>query len=216
MTTTSTPEVAPLPDVPFHIGLAAGPAHAVEHRYATSPRREVATVCGTTARVARTWGEFARGNPSLACHELCPHCAWSVALEQGTTGAEIAHLTPDSARLAALGRAMPDPLLAVRILEQLLTADLDEVDRDPLAYLLAHVTAHRPVPLLDEACVADGCEHTNPGDCYGGTPTVACLACSVLTGPWAGEWEGQVVITVPAPCAVLPAAAAHYGLEASK
>lgn len=214
----TAPALPPLPDVPFHIGIgiSGGPLHAVEHLDAVRPHQQhVATVCGSTATVALRWGEFVRGNPNLACHELCPVCAWSVALELGTTKAEIGHLTPNAADLAALRRAMPDPLMWVRILEHLLDPDgLEEVEHDPLAHLLAHVTAHRPVLLLQDDCVADGCEHENPDDCYGETPAVACLECSVLAGPWAGEWEGQVVITVPAPCAVLPAVAAHYDIPA--
>jgi hypothetical protein len=32
----------------------------------------------------------------------------------------------------------------------------------------------------------------------------------VLTGSWAGEWEGQIHIRVSAPCSVLTAIADHY------
>lgn len=215
MIATSAPEVAPLPDVPFHIGIARGLVHAVEHRFAARPYREVPAVCGTSAVVARTWGEFVRGNEHLARRDLCPECAWVVALENGTTSTELAALTPTGAGLAALGRVMPDPLLAVRIYEHLLTA-ADEAERDALAHLLGHVTAHAPVLLLAEDCAAGECEHDGTEDCYGEAPTAACEACSCCTGSWAGEWEGQYVITVPAPCSVLLAVAAHYELEAAK
>ncbi len=215
MTTSSTPEVAPLPDVPFHIGLTGGPIHAVEHRYTVLPDRHVATVCGTRAVVARKWGGFTRTNSYLIRRDLCPQCAWFVALETDTTAAELTAITPTGIQLAALGRAMPDPLLLVRICEHLLTS-ADEVEHDPLAHLLGHITAHAPVLLSSEDCAAGECDHDETEDCYGETPTAACEACSFRTGSWAGEWEGQFVITVPAPCAVLPAVAAHYELEAAK
>ena len=38
---------------------------------------------------------------------------------------------------------------------------------------------------------------------------VACGACSLQAGGWAGEWEGQFTLTVPAPCRVLLALTAH-------
>ncbi len=205
-----------LPDVPFHVGIGSGPIHAVEHRYADSPRRQVSTVCGTAAVIGRTAGAFDRGNPWLAIHRLCPTCAWTVAIAQGTTADELVALTPVGAELAALGRAVPDPLLVVRICKRILALAVErEVEEGPAGHLLGHVTAHKPVLLLHEDCTEDACDHDRETeDCYGEHPTVACMACSVLTGSWAGEYEGQVAVLVPAPCAVLPAVAAHYDIPA--
>jgi hypothetical protein len=218
-------EVEPLPPIPavsHVIGIddRPGPIHAIGHDHAvravemgdSSARRvRAATECGSTAVIARHWGGFARGNRHVDNHTLCPECAWSVALQRGTEEVELAVLTPTGAETHALSLVPVDPLIAVRICRRLLAdrrAERDyDADSERWPRVLGHVTAHRPVLLMDESCAEGDCDHDTPAGCYGDTPTVACLACSVLTGPEQGEWEGQVDVLVPAPCSVLTAMA---------
>lgn len=199
------------PEFLIGIGHSSGPLHAIAQRFAAIQRSHVGTVCGTMASIARSWGEFVRGNEHIDRHQLCPECAWLVALEHGTADNELARRRPRNEYLAALRRCLPDPLLYVRVIERLLElARENDTDHDEVARLLGHVTVHQPTLLMGEDCT-DNCEHDSEDDCYGDEPTVVCLECSVLNGSWAGEWEGQVHIAVP-PCGVLAAVAAHYGV----
>ena len=208
-------EPAPASPVKFLIGLgnpAPWPLHAVREKHSTSARSHVPTVCGTIATLARNRGEFVRGNEFVDRGTLCGECAWFVALEHGTTDRELALRTPADAVLRALQRSGLDPLLYVRTARRLLELAVDaETEHDTTAAFLGHITKHKPTLLIGEDC-AENCEHDSEDECYGDTPTVVCLECSVLNGSWAGEWEGQVFIPVP-PCGVLPAVAAHYEVE---
>lgn len=198
----------------FAIGISTSsdPLHAVRARRLGGPRDWAPTVCGAKSTIARKWGEFVRGNEILDRHALCPQCAWLVALENGTADQELALRTPTGAVLAALQRCVPDPLLYVRTAQRLLELAVDaETEHDTTAAFLGHITKHKPTLLMGEDCT-ENCEHDSEDECYGDTPTVVCLECSVLNGSWAGEWEGQVFIPVP-PCGVLPAVAAHYNVE---
>lgn len=212
----TTAEHAPASTAKFLIGLGNSvpwPLHAVRAKHSTSPRSHVPTVCGTIATLARKHGEFVRGNEFVDRSTLCPECAWFVALENGTADYELAVRTPAAASLRALQRCVPDPLLYVRTARRLLELAVDaETEHDTTASFLGHITLHKPTLLLGEDCTHN-CEHDFEDECYGDTPTVVCLECSVLSGSWAGEWEGQVFIPVP-PCGVLAAVAAHYGVQA--
>lgn len=218
----------PIPDVPYMIGIAAdlGAFHAVSHDDAmmavaagdSRDRREpVSSVCGTPVTIARWWGQFRRDNPYLTARDLCPFCTWDVALEQDTTVDELTALTPTGQQLEAMQRLMPDPLLLVKICQQILTNAEEERGYDsdhPIwVQLLGHATAHRPSLLLAEGCADGDCEHDGDEDCcYRYSTTVACPTCSIWAGPWAGEWAGLSECVVAAPCAVLPAMADHYGV----
>lgn len=209
-------EDAPITTVKFLIGTGGSSdgLHAVKERHHTSPRSHVPSVCGPFVTIAKKWGEFIRGNEYVDRRDLCPECAWLVALEHGTADAELAVRRPKGAAWRALQRALPDPLMFVRLCDRLLELGREnDADHDELARLLGHVTAHQPVVLLAEGCTEGDCDCGNDDACYGDEPTVVCMACSVLAGSWAGEWEGQVHIAVP-PCGVLPAVAAHYGVSA--
>lgn len=188
--------------------------HAVKERYRSSPREHAPTVCGTVATIARDWGEFVRGNTKIGFSTLCPQCVWFVALEHGTTDAELRRHRLTSVELSAMQRSLRDPLIHTRTCERLLQLsrenDPDEADHAGLSHLLGLVTAHKPVLLQGEPCLEGDCDHDSEDECYGDEPTVACMACSVLTGSWAGEWEGQIHIQVSAPCGVLTAVAGHY------
>lgn len=215
----------PLPDVPYLIGIDEQ-WHAIRRALAVwaeqhgdddtsrdTPRVRVGAECGTSVIVARRLGEFRRGTADvdIRAGNLCAHCGWSVALTQGTTTTELAAYTPTGRELAALHRLLPDPLLAVRICQAILAAAMsgDEYDADHprWPHLLARASNHRPVVLIGEDCAEASCEHPADRDaCYAESTTVACLTCSVTAGSWAGEWEGQIDILVPAgQCGVLPA-----------
>lgn len=217
----ATDEVPPVPDVPYLIGVQAGDGliHAVERARAGDTGGAAGSVCGEGVIVAVRWGGFHRGSEwtDRFAHRLCPHCAWTVALAQDTTEAELAAVTPSGAELAALRRLLPDPMIVPRICERILADRRAERDYDAgsprWVQLLGHVTAHRPVLLLAEDCAEGACDHHDKASgCYA-QAAVACPACSVQAGSWAGEWEGQYECVVPAPCAVLPAMADHVGLE---
>jgi hypothetical protein len=192
------------------IGTSSGPLHAVEARHWTNTRRQVPTVCGKPAIIARDWGGFARGTRQVDTMELCSRCRWHVATATNTTAGELAKLTPSDAQQEALGRALPDPRLFVRLMTQTLGMVDEDSDIDAVAQILGHVTDHRPVLLMAEDCCEEACDHDSVQDCYGETPTVACGTCSFRAGGWAGEWEGWFQIPVSAPCSVLTATAAHY------
>jgi hypothetical protein len=214
----------PIPDVPHVIGLDGGDdlVHAVSYKTAVHgvkhgevpQRAHVTAECGTPVMLARRWGPFHRGNEHVSGGDVCGHCAWTVAVHQGTTGAELTAITPTGAELAAMKRLMPDPLLAVRICQHLLTAMQEEREYDAghprWPQLLGHATAHRPRVLVGEGCTGD-CDHPDAAACYSASDTVACDTCSIQVGSWAGEWEGMYECFVPAPCAVLPAMATRYG-----
>lgn len=235
MTSLRTDDDAPppIPDVPYMIGIAPnlGALHAVSHGDAVlaaaagdrgDHREPVSSACGTPVTIARWWGQFQRGNPYLAGHELCPYCTWSVALDQNAVDAELAALTPSSVKLATMQRLMPDPLLLVKVCAHLLHIAQEKQHYDsehPIwVRLLGHATAHRPSLLLDEKCGDGHCDHEDDGwdadseDCYRFATTVACPTCTIWPGSWAGEWAGLSACLVPAPCAVLPAMADHYGV----
>lgn len=229
----------PIPDVPYVIGIESGsPIHAVTREAAQLAvwhgdndrvRSETRSACGTTVVLARRWGPFARGEQHVDRQQVCGHCAWIVALDPATTaagdgsalfeqspiGVELGLLTPTGAELDALARVMPDPLIAPRACRTIL-ANRDtgrdcDTDHERWPRLLGTVTAHRPVVLMDEGCGEDACDHPSRAGCYGAEPVVVCLACSILTGPEEGEWEGNVDVAVPAPCSVLTALAASGG-----
>lgn len=217
----------PIPDVPYMIGIAArlGAVHAVDHATAVraaaagdsdSHRISVPAECDTEVMLARRWGAFDRGNGHLRAHGLCAYCAWTVALNQDTTAAELAALAPTSGERRALDKVLPDPLMAHRIVKRILGArnaeEEYEADHPRWVEHLAHITRHRPVVLLPEGCHEGDCDHDQKCGCYQDA-AVACPACSILAGSWAGEWEGSVDMLVPAPCSVLIAAAKFHGAE---
>lgn len=220
---TTTP-MPPIPDVPYMIGIAAdlGALHAVcQHtaRWAAangdsgSDRVSVGAECGTVVVLARQWGAFRRGNQRLGVGRACLRCAWTVALDQDAVDAELAVLVPTEAQRPALDRALPDPLLVHRICTNILAArdaaeDYD-TDHPRWAEHLAHIAAHNPILLVDEACADNECEHDGEADCYQDSP-VACPTCSIRAGSWAGEWAGQVDMLVPAPCSVVLTAETTY------
>jgi hypothetical protein len=181
------------------------------------PLPQVGAECGAAVYIARKWGEFRRGNEHLTTHQVCSRCAWVVALDQDCADEELAALTPTVAEESAYVRLLPDPTLLLRVCRAILTArqaeDGYDADSPRWAQLLGHVTAHRPVVLVPHDCAGGDCDHDDPAECLAVGVALACQACSVQAGSWAGEWQGQYELTVPAPCSVLSAMATAFGVE---
>lgn len=177
-----------------------GGIHAMTHESALWDR----AVCGAPCKIASRWGEYRSGLPAaLATAEyLCPACAWTVALTQGTGVAELAFWTDH-------GAGGPSGDLAHRTAAALLAAVADADDEladRPALRLLAQVSAHWPVDLLPEDCAEQTCDHDTAEQCAAGG-SVACPACSIRSGPEAGEWEGQYQVPAATPCSALLAVA---------
>jgi hypothetical protein len=231
-TTTVQSTPPPILDVPFVHGIHAGDGlvHAIPHDFATWAvqngddgwRLHTGACCGASVEIARAWGEFRRGTEWTDRYnevgQLCPHCCWAVALDLKTTEAELAAITPTGPELSALTRLLPGgPTPAVDVCQQVLARRGCDDERDPdsecWAQILGTITAHRPELLVDEVCGEGSCDHDDDKNrCYAGS-VVACAACSIRAGSWAGEWEGQYECTVAAPCSALLAMAAKYGTK---
>jgi hypothetical protein len=155
----------------------------------------------------------------------CPECAWQLAIETGSTGREVALLSPTPAAATAMARAGADPMLARQVLLAILAAAAKEYyDEDGLGHpgtveLLAHATRHRPLLYLSAEC-AEGCEACRPGpgatipQCSYPGAVGACGTCTLHVGDWAGEWAGRPVdgALVRTPCSALTALATRYSL----
>ena len=182
----------------FLTGIGSGDWHAIPKdalAYALEgPAYSVAfAACGELVRVAAKYGAYNRDTTPVTYHP-CQPCAWTVAAEGGmpSIDAEIGRLPSlagDTCR-AILGRTDADY----------------EPDHPATIQLLATVAAHAPVDLVSEECAEGDCDHA---DGQHPSSTVACLACSPVTGDWAGEWEGRLrpECIINAPCAVLLALA---------
>jgi hypothetical protein len=165
-------------------------------------------VCGALTRLASKWGSYRDGLPaSLALTgDLCPGCAWTVALKRGTTATELEHWIT----CGATGPAGDLAAHAARTVLDWIAADREDVDAE--VRLLVAISRHWPVQLLREDCAEDECDHDNAEECAL-AGSVACPACSVLAGSEAGEWEGQYEVPVTAPCSALTAIAAHVNVS---
>lgn len=181
----------------------------------TGPADAVAFAeCGELVRVAPKFGAYDRGSVPVS-YGPCQMCAWTVAGATGTLEREIARLAPQGDELAALARILPDPMLAVKICRAILAKSDREDGHEATIQLLATAAAHAPVLLLPEGCAEGDCGHGD-GMCDYPEADAGCQACSLQTGSWAGEWEGQfrTECTIPAPCGVLLKLAGYAGIVA--
>lgn len=219
-----TPEkVAGPPTTTWAIGCASdgGGLHAVNPRVVDMTfhwSTDVPAECGRTVRIAQDWGVFERGNEKVDQLGVCVECAWTVAVATGKTNPELAALVPASvAEHDALMRLLPKPFLFLDICRKLLADMVDEGPEGRFVQLLTVATQHRPVVLLDGLCWEANCDHDEkPRDCYADADTVACGACSVSAGEWAGEFAGYTEVLVSAEeCPVLPAMAKALGVQAA-
>jgi hypothetical protein len=164
--------------------------------------------CGDLVRVAPKLSPYNRGSVPVA-HDPCQTCAWTVAALTGQLEVEIGRLTPVGTVRTAMTRIMRDPDIAAtaaaRILDAARGPGCPDGPADPATIqLLAAVAAHAPVLLINEACGEGDCDHDGePCTFQGGT--VACAACSLISGEWAGEWQGgfRPECRIEAPCQVL-------------
>jgi hypothetical protein len=218
----------------YFTGLGTGDWHAVCRddarsavRWSTASRRplEAMAACRKVVVVTARRGVYDRLSPAVA-RRPCRTCAWLLAIETGSTGRELALITPSGAEAAAIARSGADPMLAVRVCQAILRSALDEdaagydpdgLDSPVIAQLLTLATAHRPVLYVSEACAEGDCETPpeSPGAGCGCPGAAAgCGACTPHAGLWAGEWEGTPLpgLLVPAPCSVLTVLAARYDI----
>lgn len=176
---------------------------------------DVPAECGRTVRIAQDWGVFERGNEKVDRLGACVRCAWTVAVATGTTNPELAALVPASvAEHDALMRLLLKPFLFLDICRKLLADMEDEAPDGRFVQLLTAATEHRPIVLLDGLCSEDSCDHDEkPADCWADADTVACGACTISAGSWAGEYEGYTEVLIPAEeCPVLPGMAKALGV----
>jgi hypothetical protein len=216
-------------------GLGSGGWHAVPRSRARYARRrarapeplEAMAACLAPVLVTARHGAYDRVSPVVA-RRPCRLCAWQLAIETGSTGRELALITPARAEAAAIARSGADPMIAVRVCQALLRSASDSGDEDgdfpggldspAVVQLLALATSHRPVLYVTEACAEGDCGTCPPGDEPGPTgctcrqAQAGCGACTPQAGLWAGEWEGSPLpgLLVPAPCGVLTVLAARY------
>lgn len=180
--------------------------HAIDAApFDTGCREHAWALCGAIVRLA---GEkYQPYDPSSVpvSHDPCPQCRWTVAAATGSFDAAI--------------RDLEHPLAiatATAILDH--SGRLEQGIDDPAAIqLLAAVAAHAPVLLVtEEAAEEGGCLGCVNPPCHGCPGRLACAACSLQAGDWAGEWQGQYreECLIEAPCAVLLALAEFAGVTA--
>jgi hypothetical protein len=183
--------------------------------------------CGELVHVSERHGTYDRMSGAMSSAP-CRYCAWTVAAATGSTGRELALITPGRAQAAAIAGGGVNPRLAVAICQAILTASISpdadyETDHPATIQLLAQATRHRPVLLVPEDCAEDSCACARDADgddvsdrhCSYPGATAACDGCTLQAGNWAGEWHGTAMpeCTVPAPCSVLCALAHRYGIS---
>lgn len=174
--------------------------------------------CGAYVEIARAELQPYRRAGHPVSFGPCPECAWAAALANGTLDEEAARLAPTGKDRDVLARLLPDPSVAVQAARDILAAARHEHgpwgledNPAPVIQLLAAVTRHVPVVLVPDAGAEGECDCGYENDdgtwheCGRQQASVACEACSLLAGPWAGEWEGHFrdECTIAAPCAVL-------------
>lgn len=215
----------------YHAVTRDDAAQALSDR-ALVPGRAAPVCGGPLARVLLQPVPFDRATAPLGAR-LCPTCSWHVAgaaanrtstPDRDLLEAELAAWAPQASTAAALRRELgADTDLHARICRAIITGSLagvtEDIDHPRIVGLLGTVTAHRPVLLVPDDCAEDPgyCRHRPAGlpvddvwTCDFPDGAAACSACSVIAGPWAGEWEDDFDIGVPAPCSVLHAVAEHY------
>ncbi len=172
--------------------------------HAIATRNTIRAVCGAPCHVAPRWGEYRTGLPAAlnTPESLCTSCAWTVSFDLGTQAVELAFWMVH-------GSTGPAGDLARRAATALLHASHGDADAPVMLRLLATLSSHWPVDLLREDCAEQECDHETTGRCAELFGSVACPACSVRSGPEAGEWEGQYEVPVTAPCSALTAIAQY-------
>jgi len=201
----------------------AGIHHAIsaqEHPGARPGSMNTA-VCGSWGKLARPRGTYFRA-PALFPGALCRQCAWYTAITTSAIEREIRFQVPapdDAGRLAGYG---VDALAVVKITRAILADprwDTRPGTRNPdmeAVTLLACLSAHAPALTYSTSCLEGdcGCEQENPAVQCPRTTAAVCVACTPVTGPWAGEMEGRTITgcRVEAPCSIITTLSRHYGV----
>jgi hypothetical protein len=176
---------------------------------------EAFSVCGLRAHHTPRLGGFTYDNRFLKSRR-CERCSWVVALNRGTVEQEIDFYTRAADGSDVLAAAGADSGLLRAIFTAIL-ADAPpgrDAESGHRSDLLAHATQHRPVLRVCEDCCEHGVGEAHGGDACPQTAAV-CAECTFTAGPWAGEQAGSITgeCVVAAPCSVLVALAAHYGVS---
>jgi hypothetical protein len=161
-------------------------------------------LCGAIVRIARDDLQPYRPAEPPVSLDRCPACRWTAAARTGTLHEALAELADPLA--SAVAAAILD-----RACRELLEDDERTLDDPRTIQLLAHASRHEPGALLAEECAEGSCGHPDGGCEF----RDGCAACSLQSGSWAGEREGQFLdeCTVLSPCGPLLALAAHFGVE---
>lgn len=213
-----------LPDAELVFGLGADLRHAVTREMALRAVDDgvirdgvVGSVCGELVQLAASWGAYERNSKYLQHGHVCVPCTWIVASTHGRLPELIDSFTPAEKNVDVMAGALGDPLLGVRLLRAIAVDDelgdglVGSFRRSPRTDVLAHAAAHLPAIVVCEECADDlGEGHGDDESCA----AALCMACTLTSGPWAGEWEGFTLdeCLVQSPCSVLRAMCDHYNI----
>jgi hypothetical protein len=164
------------------------------------------SACGLLVNPTERWktfGDLRATNLS----GVCARCLWTVAIRTGTTREELDRID------AAVAPAPPHVRVVLDLARIILAiadpSDLDEQADPRVVELLAAVSGHVPVAVVEAECSDGDCGHDAEARERPGCPITgwACPTCSLRLGPWAGERADhfEPAGIVPPPCSVLGA-----------
>jgi hypothetical protein len=154
----------------------------------------------------------------------CGFCWWGVAY--ATRPDDVATPVPPlpaTKDMPVLSRLTPDPLLHVLVANAILADGAYEPDHPRNLQLLGLTYEHRPTFFVPEGCGEGDCDHV-PENLEWDSPeyrawtcpfpeaSLACTACTPVTGTWATSWEGSSLCNVPWPCSPLVALARQFNV----
>lgn len=215
----------PLPDAELVFGLSLDACHAVTHTAAVAAIGEglicdatAQALCGELCGLASAWGAYESGSRYLSRAGVCQRCVWIVAGARGELADHVASTRPKEQHAATISKALGDFAVGERLLQAILNDPdvsgsqdslVGRFERSHRTDLLALATGHSPRVLVCDECsddMADGQRCTDE--------SAACLTCTPHAGPYAGEWQDNLLqeCIVDAPCSVLRALCDHYGI----
>ncbi|OHU47323.1 hypothetical protein BKG82_27105 [Mycobacteroides chelonae] len=216
----------PLPDAELVFGLGSNLCHAVARAAAVDAIGEgvicdarAISVCGELVGLAAGWGAYERGSRYLNRADVCHRCVWIVAAARAELAAQIADARVEERHERVVATALGDSTVGERLL-QAIVDDPDiagslvgKLSRSHRTDLLALAAQHLPGVFVCDEC-GDGLDNSHEGESCP-VETAGCLACSPTAGPYAGEWEGQMLqeCVVQAPCSVMRALCDYYEIN---
>ncbi|SIH25529.1 Uncharacterised protein [Mycobacteroides abscessus subsp. abscessus] len=217
----------PLPDAEILFGLGSNLCHAVTRAAAVDAIGEgpiyaatAISVCGEMVGLAAGWGAYERDSRYLQRADVCHRCVWIVAAARGELAAQLADTRVEKRHEQTVATALGDSAVGERLL-QAIVDDPDiagslvgKLSRSHRTDLLALAAQHLPRVLVCDECGGDGFDDAHEGESCPAAEA-GCLACSPTAGPYAGEWQGQLLqeCVVQAPCSVIEALCDYYGIN---